>query len=527
MDGAQQSLGKTLQMTDTTAGRAAARASKPAVAKPVFSEGYKRLVLALLVTAYTFNFIDRTIIATIGQAIKVDLKISDTQLGLLGGLYFALLYTLLGIPIARFAERFSRVNIISTAIVIWSGFTALCGMAGSFVTLAAFRFGVGVGEAGLSPPSHSLISDYYEPKRRASALSVYSFGIPLGTMLGAVIGGYLAQNFSWRIAFMMVGVPGVLIALAIKLLIKEPPRGHSEPEAVPLSADAVTAEEPPKPAASIGAEFAEIWAVMRVLFGKWPVVNMVLGVTLVSFAGYGAGQFIPPYFIRTFHLNYAQVGLITGLAGGFSSGLGTLIGGFLTDRLSKRSPRWYALAPAIGLTIATPLYMSIYLVGTWQLAALIFLIPGIFAYTYLGPTFGVVQNMVDTRRRATATAILFFFLNLIALGGGPPFTGWVIDHFASFHFTHPDAPGFFQSVGGFLSAPRDIFQHACPGGVAPKGSVDAALAASCKGSLVLATRHGILIAYLFGLWGAAHYFLASIGLTGAMAKARADRGESD
>ena len=531
-------------MTETTAGSAAARPSAPA--KPVYTVGYKRLVLALLVTAYTFNFIDRTIIATIGQAIKLDLKISDTQLGLLGGLYFALLYTLLGIPIARFAERFSRVNIISGAIVIWSAFTALCGVASSFLMLGAFRFGVGIGEAGLSPPSHSLISDYFEPKRRASALSIYSFGIPLGTMLGAILGGYLVQNFSWRIAFMIVGVPGVLVAIAIKLLIKEPPRGHSEPisplpeemsrsdrgglaagqGAVPTSADAVTFVEPAKPPATLGGELSEIWAVMKILFAKWPVVNMVLGVTLVSFAGYGAGQFIPPYFIRTFHLNYAQVGLITGLAGGFSSGLGTLLGGFLSDRMSRLSARWYALIPAIGLTIATPLYMSIYLAPTWQIATMLFLIPGLFAYTYLGPTFGVIQNMVDTRRRATATAILFFFLNLIALGGGPPFTGWVIDHFASFHLANPDASGFFQSVGGFLSAPREAFQHACPGGVGPKGG-PAAIDAACKASLVLATRHGILIAYLFALWGAFHYFLASIGLKEAMAKARADRGEAD
>ncbi len=511
-------------MTETTAGGAAA-APSAAPAKPVYTVGYKRLVLALLVTAYTFNFIDRTIIATIGQAIKLDLKISDTQLGLLGGLYFALLYTLLGIPIARFAERFSRVNIISGAIVIWSAFTALCGTAGSFLMLGAFRFGVGVGEAGLSPPSHSLISDYFEPKRRASALSVYSFGIPLGTMLGAVIGGYLAQNFSWRIAFILVGIPGVLVALAIKLLIKEPPRGHSEPEAAPGSAAAVA--EPPKPPATLGSELTEIFAVMKILFARWPVVNMVLGVTLVSFAGYGAGQFIPPYFIRTFHLNYTQVGLITGLAGGFSSGLGTLLGGFMSDRLARLNPRWYALIPAIGLTIATPFYMAIYLAPTWQMATILFLIPGIFAYTYLGPTFGVVQNMVDTRRRATATAILFFFLNLIALGGGPPFIGWVIDHFASFHFSHPDSSGFFQSVGGFLSAKREVFQQACPGGIAPKGSTDLALGAACKGSLVLATRHGILIAYMFGLWGAIHYFLASIGLKEALAKARADRGEAD
>jgi len=253
---------------------------------------------------------------------------------------------------------------------------------------------------------------------------------------------------------------------------------------------------------------------------------MVLGVTLVSLAGYGAGQFIPPYFLRTFHLNYAQVGLITGLAGGFSSGLGTLAGGYLTDRLSKRSPRWYALTPAIALMIATPIYMSIFLVGTWQLATLIFLVPGLFAYTYLGPTFGVVQNMVPTRRRATATAILFFFLNLLALGGGPPLIGWVIDHFASFHFTHPEAPGFFQGLGGFLEAKRSVFQTACPGGLAPKGGPPAADLA-CKGALVLATRHGILVAYLFTFWGAIHYLIAAAGLPAALARARAHRGEAD
>ena len=170
-----------------------------AAATPRYSGAYKSTVLGLLVVAYTLNFVDRTIISTIGQAIKDDLKITDTQLGLLGGLYFALLYTLLGIPIARMAERFNRVNIISAAIVIWSGFTALCGTATSFAMLAAYRFGVGFGEAGLSPPAHSLISDYFEPKKRASALSIYAFGIPLGTMIGAVAGGWLAQDLTAKL----------------------------------------------------------------------------------------------------------------------------------------------------------------------------------------------------------------------------------------------------------------------------------------------------------------------------------------
>lgn len=494
--------------------------------KPVFSDGYKGLVLGLLVTAYTFNFIDRTIISTIGQAIKVDLKITDTQLGLLGGLYFALLYTLLGIPIARFAERFSRVNIISGAIVIWSAFTALCGTAGSFVTLAAYRFGVGFGEAGLSPPAHSLISDYYEPKRRATALAIYSFGIPLGTMVGAVAGGWLAQNFSWRVAFMLVGLPGILIAILIKLLIKEPPRGHSEPEQEhPVSPEDLA---PAQPAFSMGREFSELGAVAKTLFLTWPVANMVLGVTIASFGSYGSGQFVPPYFTRTFGLNYAEVGLITGVVGGVSSGIGTLLGGWITDRLSRRSPRWYSLTPAIGLAVATPIYIAAYLQPSWQTAALILLIPGIFHYTYLGPTFGVVQNMVETRRRATATALLFFFLNLIALGGGPPFTGWVIDHFAQFNFTHPGTHTILgslqQMLGGAAQGGPD-FASVCPGGVAPKGS-PAELADHCKASLISATRSGVIISICFYLWAAFHYLLGSIGLVKALAKARADRGEA-
>ena len=505
-------------MTDATA-----PAAPPA--RPVYTENYKRLVLVLLVVAYTLNFIDRTIIATIGQAIKVDLKISDTQLGLLGGLYFALLYTLLGIPIARLAERFSRVNIIAVSIVIWSGFTALCGTAANFATLAAYRFGVGVGEAGLSPPAHSLISDYFEPKKRASALAVYSFGIPLGSMFGAVIGGQMLDHFTWRVAFMLVGLPGIIIAILLKLLVKEPPRGHSEPDQHPGLAEDVSPDAPARKPYSLAEEFKEIGAVIATLFGKWPVLNMVLGVTLVSFAGYGGGQFAPPYFIRAFGLTYGEVGLITGLVAGISQGVGTLLGGALTDRLAKFGPRWYSLVPAIGITMAFPLIVAVYMAPTWQWAAFFLLLPGLFSYTYLGPTFGVVQNMVPTTRRATATAILFFFLNLIALGGGPPFAGWVIDHFAAFHLAHPDAPGFWAAVSNMFNADASMFQTSCPGGTAPAGSAPD-VAAACKSSLVLATRHGIIVSYAVSLWGAFHYFLGSFGLAKAMARARADRGEA-
>jgi predicted MFS family arabinose efflux permease len=511
-------------MTATTATGATA-----AGRKPLFSEGYKRVVLALLLLAYTFNFIDRTIIATIGPKIREDLGLTSTQIGLLGGLYFALLYTILGVPLARLAERFNRVTIISTAVVIWSGFTALCGTAGSFAVLAAYRFGVGVGEAGLSPPSHSLLSDYFEPKKRASALGVYSFGIPLGTMFGAVAGGYIAQHFSWRVAFVLVGLPGVLIALLIKVLMREPPRGHSEPD---MEERVLNVEEltPAAVAAPKGHWLAEEWremtGVAKVLFGSWPVLNMILGVTLASFGSYGAGQFIPQYFRSAYHLDIATVGLIVGLVGGMSTGLGTLVGGFLTDRLSKRSPSWYSLTPGIGLAIATPIYIFAYTRPTWQAAALVLLIPGVFHYTYLAPTFGVVQNMVDVRRRATAAALMLFFLNLIALGGGPPFTGWLIDHFAQFDINHPAVQGVVGKLAHLFDGFSGVdYAKACPGGVAPK-TAGAAAKALCGATLTTSTREGIVVSVCFYLWASLHYLLGAIGLPQALKRARDLRGEA-
>ncbi len=495
--------------------------------KPLFSSGYKSAVLGLLVLAYTFNFIDRTIVATIGQAIKVDLKITDTQLGLLGGLSFAVLYTLLGIPIARLAERWNRVSIVSLALVAWSGFTVACGFAGNFVQLLALRVGVGVGEAGCSPPAHSLISDYFEPRRRASALSIYAVGIPLGAMIGAVAGGWLAKTWGWRVAFMVVGAPGVLMALAVKLAIREPPRGHSDPPERPILASDVAAHAVASPSGSwIWTEMKELAAVAAGLFGQWPVLNMVLGVTLASFGGYGTGQFAPPYFVRAFGLDYATVGLIFGLIGGFSALIGTLAGGFVTDWAGKRGARWYALVPAIGLAIATPIYILAYRQPDWKLAAAILLLPGVFHYTYLGPTFGVVQNVVETRRRATAAAVLFLFLNIIALGGGPLFTGWIIDRFAQFDFTHAGAHHILGSLGSMFGAhgarAAANFAAQCPGGAAPAGAA-ASLIHHCKAAEVAATRQGLVVTVCFYAWAAFHYLLGSFGLARQLGVAAAER----
>ena len=480
-------------------------------APPARPEGgrYKALVLSLLLAAYTFNFIDRTIISTIGSAIKVDLQISDTQLGLLGGLYFALLYTILGIPLARFAERFSRTWIITGSLVVWSGFTALCGTAGNFATLAALRFGVGVGEAGLSPSAHSLISDFYEPKKRASALSIYSLGIPLGTMFGAVMGGILAQYLSWRVAFVAVGLPGILLAVLFRWLVKEPKRGAADP----VIEVGFQPEDHAPPVAKKGFanEMREFGAVTKTLFGVWPVFHMMMGITITSFGGYGVNGFVPPFFVREFGMGLAQAGVTFGLISGLANGLGTVLGGFLTDRLGKRTPAWYALVPAIGIVIATPIYICAFLQPTWQMVSLLMVVAGVLTYTYLAPTFAVIQNSFDVNRRATAVAVLFFVLNLIALGGGPPFVGWAIDTLAQWNFGHPGTPSIFASIAGALGHQGGDFLKACPGGLAPKGAAPALMAA-CKDSLALSTQQGLIVGCVAFGWASLHYFLAAIGM---------------
>ena len=324
------------------------------------ARGYRNVVLGFLVLAYTLNFIDRSIVGIIGQAIKVDLLLTDAQLGLLGGLAFALLYTSVGLPIARVAERSNRVNLISIAIVIWSGFTALCGLAQSFVQLLLFRAGVGIGEAGLSPAAHSLISDYFEPRRRASALAVYGLGIPIGAMIGTVAGGWIAQNLDWRWAFMLVGLPGILVALSLRMFVKEPRR----------NAEAVRG-------VSVRYEAAELWGTIKTLLGRWPTANVVLGVTVLSFADYGIGTFAAPYFVREFGLGLATVGLFLGVVVGVSSAAGTLLGGFFSDWLSKRSFSAYAFVPAIGIVVAGPIYMLAYTQDDWHWAIGLIVLPAI------------------------------------------------------------------------------------------------------------------------------------------------------
>jgi predicted MFS family arabinose efflux permease len=443
-------------------------------------------------TAYAFNAMDRNIISIVGQLVKLDLGLSDTQLGLLTGTAFALLYAFGGIPIARLAERVSRVNIIAASLIVWSGLCALCGAASSFSQLLLIRVGVGVAESGCSPPAHSLISDYFGPQRRASALSIYTCGISLGYLLAAVVGGFVAQHWGWRAACATVGLPGVAIAILVKLYVEEPRLGC----------------RPLLPPFSLKSEWRELTGVARELFTDRPVLHMVLGVLIGAFAAYGFYAFVPSYLRRVFELDYTTVGILAGLAGGVAVGLGILAGGFIADALAERNPRWYALVPALGGIGAVPFYFLAVAQRDWRAATGLLATAGFLQYASLGPTFGVVQNIVDRRRRATATALLYVLLNVIALGGGPPFTGWVIDRFAGADFTRQSAAPHAAS-----------FATDCPGGVA-RASGEAARTA-CASALAGATRKGMLVTLLFFAWACVHYLFASAGIARSLKAAAA------
>lgn len=448
-----------------------------------YSAGYRRVVVLLLTAAYTFNSMDRSIISILAPSIKADLQLTDTQLGLLGGTAFALLYGLGGLPIARLAERVSRVNIMTVALIVWSSLTAMCALAASFGQLLLIRAGVGIAEAGCSPSAHSLISDYVAPSRRASALSIYTCGISLGYILAAALGGYLAQHAGWRMACAAVGLPGILTALIIKGAVREPPRGG--------------VDAPELPPFSMRHEFAELRAVASALLFDRPILHMVLALTLGAFAAYGFYYFIPAYFRREFELDSASVGLISAVSGGLAVGLGILAGGALSDFLARWSARWYALVPAIGGMISLPLYVLALVAPGWKGAATALSLGGFFWYASLGPTFGVVQNVVDARRRATATAFLYICLSMLALGLGPLFVGWVIDRFAESSFA--------------ASATAHSFRETCPGGTAVAGAA-VTVQEACRSALALGSRRGLLLTMGFFAWAVGHYFLAAFGL---------------
>ncbi len=377
--------------------------------QPTYSKGYTRYVLLILTGVYTFNFIDRQILTILQEMIKADLGLSDTQLGLLTGFTFAIFYVTLGIPIARYADRSNRKNVVAVALAVWSAMTAISGMAQNFFQLALARIGVGIGEAGGSPPSHAIISDYFPPEKRATALSVYSTGIYIGVFLGFLVGGVLGQQFGWRITLYAMGIPGILYALLVYFTVKEPLKGLSDND-TEQQKDTFTVRE-----------------VAKNLLSKKTFVYLAFASGLHTFGSYGIGNFFPPFLERIHELEPMTIGIWLGITTGLGGGLGTFLGGYLGDRWRKHDLRWYLWLPVVaGLLAFIPFFVIVFSPNSTVVIATTIL-TNMGVGIYLGPCLAVTHSLVDARKRAFSSAIFFFILNLIGLGFGPMIIGMLSD----------------------------------------------------------------------------------------------------
>lgn len=393
--------------------------------------GYKKYVIGILLVVYTLNFIDRQIIAILSPAIKADLGINDTQLGLLKGFAFAMFYAVFSIPIARLADKKNRVTIISVSIAFWSSMTALCGAAGNFWHLLVARVGVGIGEAGCSPPAHSLVSDYFYKEERATALGIYSLGIPLGSLFGILLGGWLAGTLGWRWAFVTVGLPGIFLAILVKLTLKEPVRGAAEP---PNRSDGAPSDREQKDdttSVSVMRSFQIMWAVksFRIL---------VYGSSLVSFAVFGLNLWVVDFLFRTHELTYAQLTVPLAICIGIGGAVGTVAGGATCDSWARRNVSAYFVFIGLAHAVSVPLFVF----SMWTSSVTMCFITLFFAFMLhsciAGPCYALVQNLSPLKMRAFSAAFYMFVISAIGLGLGPVYVGAVSDGLA---VTMGDAKG--------------------------------------------------------------------------------------
>lgn len=402
-----------------------ATTAKPAVpeasATP-YSPGYTRYAMFLLLGIYIVNFLDRQVVNILAEPIKNDLGLADWQLGLMSGLAFALFYTFLGIPIARMAERKNRAFIIGGAVAVWSGFTALCATAGNFWQLIIYRIGVGVGEAGCTPPAHSLIADYAPKEKRASALAFYSMGTPIGGLLGLVMGGLVADAYGWRMAFLVAGAPGLIFAALAFFTLKEPRRL--------LSAHAEQVR------AASTATFGQTVAYLAKRPTFWFIA---FAAAIKAFIGYGHAPFTASFFLRNHSTEVAALaadfglksvgflGLALGLISGTAGAIGSYVGGMIADRFGKNDLRAYMIAPAVASLITIPVYITAVSIDSAAIALFILAINAFLGTLWYGPVYGTGQSVVPPHMRATAAAILLFIINLIGLGLGPLAVGLLSD----------------------------------------------------------------------------------------------------
>lgn len=367
-------------------------------------------VVAMLGGVYSLNFLDRQLLSILAEPVKADLALSDTQLGLLSGLAFALFYSIFGIPVAWLADRSNRKRIVAGACALWSLFTIGCGMAQSFTQIALARVGVGIGEAGGSPPSYSIIADYFPPEKRGGAMALYSLGVPLGTTAGAALGGWIASQYGWRSAFISIGLFGIFFAALVAVTVREPRRG---------TFDAAPGEHEP------------LLTTLKTFAADKTLRYAALGAGFSAFVGYAMLSWTPALLMRTKGMSLTEIAIYYSIVSGAAATVGTLLSGYLVDRFAMRNRRIYGLVPAAAFFVSIPFYVAGVYVSSWGLALLLMSVPFAFYAAYLPPTLAVVQNRVAPTQRSTASSILLLMLSLIGLGGGPVFIGTISDAVAS------------------------------------------------------------------------------------------------
>ncbi|MET0247707.1 MAG: MFS transporter [Sphingomonas sp.] len=438
---------------------------------PAGGEGYltrrhRALLLILILLVSAFAYIDRVIVQTLAQPIKEELGLTDFQVGLLGGLSFAILYSTLGLPIARLAEKRDRITIVSVSVAIFSLMSLLCGLAANFAQLFLARVGVGIGEAGVQAPSASLIGDYFPPNRRGFALTIMRLGAPVGSLFGSVFTAWIAVDHGWRVALAAVAAPGLIVAILFRLVLRDAPRGYSDP----AGASATPAQPP------------TLRSVLGQMAARPAFRHLLAGLALTSMALFAGGAFTTPFFLRVHGATLPQAGLYLGIISTVAATAGMSLGGFSVDFVVRRGVRWYALLPFWGIAISVPLYLIGYSIDSTLVSVAVLTIAGIFLFFHAVPTLVAFQNMVAPNMRTTAAFVYFFISTLVGVGFGPPLLGLASDVFA----------GMALQVGDFAlmcTAPR--------------------LTGDCAAASALGVRHAMLSSIALYVWAAVHYLLAA------------------
>ena len=372
----------------------------------------RRTVLVMLGLVSMFNYIDRTVLSILQEPIKRELGLSDAQLGLLTGLAFALFYATLSLPIARLADRLNRRNIVTASLAVWSGMTALSGLATGFASLVTFRIGVALGEAGSVPASHSIIADYYPPEKRVTAIALWGLALPAGIMLGYAAGGWIAASLGWRMAFAVVGGAGLLLAPFVLLLVKEPVRGAFSPPQQTTT---------PIP---LGTALATLWRLRTYRY-------MLVGTTLHAFAQYSMMSWTAPFYMRVHAMSLAEVASWLALMNGIGGGIGIYLGGWLSDTIARTRPAARVWVSAVAMLVMVPVALAQFLVASPGLSLAFGFLATMLMFFYYGPIVGVPQLLVLPRMRALTSAVTLLIFNLFGLGLGPAVTGFISDRLAA------------------------------------------------------------------------------------------------